>query len=235
MEFAKNLNITTIGGNVMLIEIKNRNGEIIITGEYGNVKDACEKSKTLRTLRDADLTGADLRDADLTGAYLTGADLRGAYLRGATLWGAYLRDADLRGATLWDAYLTGATLWGAYLRGADLRSADLRGADLTGADLRDADLRGADLRDAYLRGADLRGADLRGAEGITLPVITITGSIHSVFYMDGKIIIGCVEKTVDEWILDHEKTGKENNYTDAQIKEYKKYIDLIAMHEKDKT
>ena len=124
----------------MLIEIKNRNGEIIITGEYGNVKDACEKSKTLRTLRDADLTGADLR-----------------------------------------------------------------------------------------------GADLRGAEGITLPVITITGSIHSVFYMDGKIIIGCVEKTVAEWILDHEKTGKENNYTDAQIKEYKKYIDLIAMHEKDKT
>jgi len=134
----------------MLIEIKNRNGEIIITGEYGNVKDACEKSKTLRTLRDADL-------------------------------------------------------------------------------------RGADLRGAYLRGADLRGADLRGAEGITLPVITITGSIHSVFYMDGKIIIGCVEKTVAEWILDHEKTGKENNYTDAQIKEYKKYIDWIAMLEKDKT
>jgi len=146
----------------MLIEIKNRQGEIIITGEYGNVKDACEKSKTL--------TGADLR-----GAYLTDAYLRGAYLTGA------------------------------------------------------------DLRDAYLRGADLRGADLTGAEGITLPVITITGSSHSVFYMDGKIIIGCVEKTVAEWILDHEKIGKENNYTDAQIKEYKKYIDLIAMLEKDKT
>jgi hypothetical protein len=166
----------------MLIEIKNRAGEIIITGEYGNVKDACEKSKTLR--------GADLR-----GAYLTDAYLRGAYLTGADL--------------------TGATLWGADLWGADLTGADLWGADLTGA--------------------DLRGADLTGVEGITLPVITITGSSHSVFYMDGKIIIGCVEKTVAEWILDHEKIGKENKYTDEQIKEYKKYIDMIAMVEKDKT
>ena len=132
----------------MLIEIKNRAGGIIITGEYGSVKDACEKKR------------ANLSEANLSEAYL-----RGAYLHGANLSGAYFG----------------------------------------------------------------------GAKNISLPIINISGTQHSIFYMDGKIIIGCVEKTVAEWILDHEKIGKENNYTDAQIKEYKKYIDMIAMIETDKT
>jgi hypothetical protein len=34
---------------------------------------------------------------------------------------------------------------------------------------------------------------------------------------------------VDEWLLEYDAVGKENNYTDEQIKEYKKYIDMIAM------
>jgi len=177
----------------MLIEIKNRAGGIIITGEYGSVKDACEKKR-------ANLSEANLSEAYLHGAYLHGADLRGSDLSGANLSGANLSEADLRGV-----------------------------------DLSEANLSEADLRGAYLHGANLSGAYFGGAKNISLPIINISGTQHSIFYMDGKIIIGCVEKTVAEWILDHEKIGKENNYTDAQIKEYKKYIDLIAMLEKDKT
>jgi len=146
----------------MLVEIKNRQGEIIITGAYESVKDVCEKSKNLS--------------------------------------------------------------------GANLREADLRGADLSGANLSGADLSGADLR-----GADLRRSDLSGVNNIKLPIINITASSHSIFYMDGKIKIGCFEKTIPEWLLEYEKIGKENNYTDAQIKEYKKYIDMVAMMENDKT
>jgi hypothetical protein len=78
-----------------------------------------------RSLRNANLTGADLADADLRIADLTGANLRNADLRIA-----YLRGADLTDADLTDADLTGA----------DLTDADLRNADLTGADLRNADL-----------------------------------------------------------------------------------------------
>jgi len=159
----------------MLIEIKNRQGEIIITGEYESVKDACEKKR---------------------------AYLHGAYLRGADLSEAYLRGADLRGADLSEAYL----------RGADLRGANLHGANL--------------------HGAYLGGAYLGGAKNISLPIINISGTQHSIFYMDGKIRIGCVEKTIPEWLLEYEKIGKENKYTDEQIKEYKKYIDMIAMLEK---
>ena len=197
----------------MLVEIKNRAGEIIITGEYESVKDACEKKSK------------KLMGANLTGAYLTDA-----YLTGADLTGAYLTDANLT-----DANLTSANLWGADLKGAYLKGAYLTGANLTDADLKGAYLRGAYLTDANLMGANLTGADLTDAKGIILPVITITGSSHLIFYIDGKIRIGCIEKTVAEWLLEYEKIGKENKYTDEQRKEYKKYIDMIALLENDKT
>jgi hypothetical protein len=118
-------------------------------------------AKTLReaNLRGANLYGADLRGANLRVANLYGADLRGANLRGANLYGA-----DLRGANLYGAYLRGANLRGANLYGADLRGANLYGADLYGADLRGANLYGADLRGANLYGANLRGANLYGAD-----------------------------------------------------------------------
>ena len=113
----------------MQIEIKNKSGEVIISGEYNFLAECVCKNKHLR---DADLQGADLRGADLPGAYLRGADLQDADLRDADL-----RDADLRDVNLQDADL----------RDADLRDADLQGANLRGANLRDADLRDANLRD----------------------------------------------------------------------------------------
>jgi len=77
----------------MKIEIKKRfTGSIILSGDYGNIKDCLEKN------RYANLRYADLKYANLRGADLGGANLRGANLRGADLRGADLRGADLRGA-----------------------------------------------------------------------------------------------------------------------------------------
>ena len=115
-------------------------------------------------------------------------------------------------------------------RGANLEGANLGGANLRGANLEGANLRGANLGGANLEGANLRGANLRGAKGITIPVITITGSRHVVFYHNGQIKIGCNVFTVDEW-LDRQRAdilGKEANYTDTELEEYRKYIKLIA-------
>ena len=82
----------------MKIEIKNRfDGSVILSGEYGSIKDCLEKNKK------ADLSGADLSRANLSGAYLSRA-----YLSGADLSGAYLSRADLSGADL-----SGANLYGA--------------------------------------------------------------------------------------------------------------------------
>jgi hypothetical protein len=73
----------------MNIEIKSRwSGEIIISGKYASIKDACEKNSA--NLRGADLRDANLVDANLRGANLVDANLRGAVLRGADLMGANL-------------------------------------------------------------------------------------------------------------------------------------------------
>ena len=162
----------------MNIEIKNKfNGNIIIVGEYENIKDALLKNR---------------------GANLHGADLYGANLYGADLCGANLRDANLRDA--------------------DLRDADLYGADLYGADLYGADLYGADLRDA----------DLYGAKNIKLPIISLNGSRHSLFYINGTIQIGCEKYTVEKWVSDYVAIGTNNGYSDSEIEEYYTYINMIA-------
>jgi len=105
------------------IKIKNKfTDEIIVRGEYEDIKDCVEKNKA--NLRRANLREANLREANLRGADLRGADLWEADLRGANLRGANLREADLRGADLREA-----NLWEANLRGANLRGADLWGAN----------------------------------------------------------------------------------------------------------
>ena len=60
-------------------------------------------------------------------------------------------------------------------------------------------------------------------------LLQIQGSAHSVCSPDGVIIkIGCQERTPQEWQESFESVGKSNGYTDAQIVEYKRYIDLFA-------
>jgi hypothetical protein len=43
-----------------------------------------------------------------------------------------------------------------------------------------------------------------------------------------------MQKTISEWKNKHVEIGKENGYTDEQIAEYKKYIDIIANYHKKK-
>lgn len=60
-------------------------------------------------------------------------------------------------------------------------------------------------------------------------ILQIQGSAHSVCSPDGVIIkIGCQERTLQDWQENFESVGKSNGYTDAQIVEYKRYIDLFA-------
>jgi hypothetical protein len=150
----------------MNIIIKNKNGGVMIGGEYKTITEAVEKNKA--NLRGANLQGAGLWGANLLEVNFGEADLReakfrGANLRGANLRGANLQEADFRGANLQEADFRGANLQEADFRGANLQGAYLQGANLRGANLQEADFRGANLQGAYLQGANLQGANLRGA------------------------------------------------------------------------
>jgi len=59
-------------------------------------------------------------------------------------------------------------------------------------------------------------------------MISIQGTKHHFFYMNGIIKIGCEEHTIKKWLSDYKLIGKRNNYTDNQIDEYFKYIKMCA-------
>jgi uncharacterized protein YjbI with pentapeptide repeats len=132
----------------------------------------------------------------------------------------YNKDKCLRAVNL-----CGADLRWADLRGANLYRADLRWADLCRANLREADLRGANLYRADLCGADLCGASLWNC--IDGP-LCIHGSKHTlIFIPPHSIAIGCVTRTITEWLTEYIEIGHKWNYSEAQIAEYGLYIELF--------
>ena len=153
-------------------------------------------------LREADLEGANLREADLTRADLTGANLR---------------EADLEGANLREADLTGANLTRADLEGANLRGDGLYGANLTRANLREANLTRADLR-----GADLEGANLYNTQVVAFQLGKNFGFAHfGEQYEGGSLVkIGCHKHSLEYWLEQGEIIGKEEGYTEKEIKLY---------------
>ena len=92
---------------------------------------------------------------------------------------------------------------------------------------RGANLYGADLTGANLTGADLTGANLYGAN-TELPIILICGTAHNFYYIDGTIRIGCEFHSTEYWRVMYDVIGRENNYTEPQIREYKNYIDMCV-------
>ena len=159
--------------------------------------------------------------ANLTSADLTGANLHRANLRGANLRSAYLTSADLQSANLTGANLTGADLQSAYLTGANLR-----GADLQCANFYRTYLRGAYLRGANLRGADLRGADLSEIKG--KEILTFQAGKDFAYSCDGFIKIGCMEHPIEYWLNNFEEIGKDNDYTENEIRLYGIFIKFIS-------
>ena len=92
-------------------------------------------------------------------------------------------DASLRNASLRNASLVGASLVGASLDGASLYGASLDGASLVGASL---------------VGASLRNASLVGAKNLNTAYLPIYCKWDA-SVLGEKIVIGCKEKTIDEW------------------------------------
>lgn len=86
----------------------------------------------------------------------------------------------------------------ANLRGANLEGANLRYANLGRANLRYANLRRANLGRANLEGADLRYANLGRAVNKELAILPIFCK-WSFGIKGDKIIIGCKEKTIEDW------------------------------------
>jgi hypothetical protein len=141
------------------------------------------------------------------------ANLRGANLCLANLSKANLNEANLRDADLYGANLSYADLSGAYLSGANLRLANLREANLSGAYLGKADL-------SY---ANLSGADLYGAK-----ILSFQYNKQTAYYTNTNFIhIGCKTLTIDEWLANYKRIGKDQDYTKDEIRKYECMVSLL--------
>ena len=119
-------------------------------------------------------------------------------------------------------------LYGANLIGTDLEGADLTGADLKGADLEGATLEGANLTGANLKGADLEGANLTYCKGI----LSFTGEKHLIVYFKHKdkyyAKIGCITKTIEDWLIEFDEVGVKKGYDVETIKLYGEILKVFS-------
>ena len=128
------------------------------------------------------------------------------------------------------ANLSRANLSGADLYGADLSESNLSRANLSGADLSESNLSESNLSRANLSGADLYGANLSGAnlyEANLSRYVYIKGSYHDLQFLNGFVKIGCHSYSLEYWNIMYYRIGKDEGYTDKQIKEYKNYLNLL--------
>ena len=114
--------------------------------------------------------------------------------------------------------------------------ANLRGANLIGADLRRADFSGADLEGANLIGAHLSGANLYVANlNYTKGILSFTGSKHLLIYFKYNDIyyfkIGCMTYTKEHWLANFESIGREQGYSDSEIRLYGSIIKTMSMEQ----
>jgi len=133
-------------------------------------------------------------------------------------------------------FLNGTTRKFKTLKGADLEEANLRGADLSDADLRNANLKGANLRRANLRGAQLTGANLKGAglkdaDLFNTSILSFQLGKHFAFYHEGYLKIGCQGHSLEYWVENVNEIGKDNNYSESEIRRYTIFINSLKLIE----
>jgi hypothetical protein len=154
------------------------------------------------------------------------------HLRLHLLWLAEDKEgsrAHLYGADLSCANLYGANLYGANLSGADLSCANLYGANLSGADLS-----GADFSCANLHGANLYGASLVNTIYEDKAILSFQFRKHAAYFFGmNEITIGCHKYSIEYWLKNFEEIGKEEKYTDEEIKKYGRFIKGCAKIQKE--
>jgi hypothetical protein len=157
------------------MEIYNKKGELLFTGEKKDLKCAILENADLRyvNLENANLENTNLRYANLFNANLENTNLRYANLFNANLFNANLKNADLRYANLENADLRYANLENADLRYANLENADLRYANLESADLKYASLENTSLENANLENTSLENANLFKAKYSYISILKI--------------------------------------------------------------
>jgi hypothetical protein len=196
-------------------------------------------------------------DCEVVGGHFYGGTFRGGTFHGGTFYGGVFHGGKYYGGKYCDGYFYGGVFYGGTFhdgrfKGGTFYGGDFRGGFFLGGTFNGGDFHGGAFYGGYFHGGafyggcfhggtfhggDFFGGDFNGGkykEG-WLP-LQIQGSKHFVNIPDGRTIqIGCECGPVDCWRKKYERIGRCAGYTQEQIKEYKRYIDLAAEMIKENT
>ena len=80
----------------------------------------------------------------------------------------------------------------------------------------------------YILAQHLKWVNNDGGERANLSrYVYIKGSYHDLQFHNGFVKIGCHSYSLEYWNIMYYRIGKDEGYTDKQIKEYKNYLNLL--------
>ncbi len=101
-----------------------------------------------------------------------------------------------------------------------IHGGEFHGGEFHGGVFHGGEFHGGEFHGGVFHGGVFRGGYLK---------IQIQGSMHYVNCSDGENIqIGCKSFTPEWWAENYIEVGRQQGYSDEQIEEYKRYIDLVT-------
>ena len=130
---------------------------------------------------------------------------------GAVIRGGVIRGGEIRGGVIFGGVIFGGVIWGGEIWGGEIWGGEIRGGVIRGG---------------VIFGGVIWGGEIWGGEWKESP-LQIQGTKHF-FNICSKteIRIGCKTFTFEFWKENFSQIGKDQNYTESEIKEYGLYIDL---------
>jgi hypothetical protein len=168
------------------------------------------------------------------GEFYDGVFYDGVFYDGVFRGGVF-RGGEFYDGEFYDGVFYGGVFYGGVFRGGWFYDGEFRGGEFRGGVFYDGEFYGGVFRGGWFYDGEFRGGEFRGGVfrgGVFRSgwlILQIQGSRHFVNIPDGENIkIGCQEHPPKKWLSEFESIGKNNEYSENEIIEYKDYIELAA-------
>ena len=133
-------------------------------------------------------------------------------------------------AIVFDGEIHGGLIHGGRIRGGVIYSGEIYSGEIFNGIIYSGVIYCGVIRGGEIHGGKIHGGIIYGGIWKKSP-LQIQGSRNFINTSNNNsITIGCITNTIDEWLLEYKKIGKDNNYTLEQIEEYYNYILLCKKY-----
>lgn len=133
----------------------------------------------------------------------------------------------IRGGTFYDGIFRGGIFLDGIFHYGTFKGGDFYGGSFLGGSFLGGTFKSGYFHAGVFHAGDFCGGTFKGGEWRKSP-LSIKGTKHLVVKVeDDFLCIGCEKRPISEWLENYEKIGRENEYSNEEILEYKEYIDIM--------